>query len=280
LSTSQHLGMTILGLYSAVKEHGHRVPILTGYGNGVSIERVRFQIDRVALTVDYSVIPDEDEHSSDHSKGLEGLQVVRESKRLTRSIECVLPASEGWDVQVSTKASSELVEKLPWTVRATRDATSTGGSSAKELDKLMFNVKHSSLPDNHSILKVRVVIEKSGPSNGLRLNGIPHKIDNVEERDLMSLSMPQEMAQDASSAAQFSMQSISTMSTADSSIVSNSSQPIMAGIVRSSTERTVAAHKSILSRVKRNYIYFSSLLQEPEAKWKRSTPITEAISRH
>jgi hypothetical protein len=36
------------------------------------------------------------------------------------------------------------------------------------------------------------------------------------------------------------------------------------------TQRTPAAEKSILSRVRRNYIYFSSLLQEPEAKWKRS----------
>jgi hypothetical protein len=36
-------------------------------------------------------------------------------------------------------------------------------------------------------------------------------------------------------------------------------------------ERPVAAEKTILSRVKRSYIYFSSLLQEPEAKWKRTT---------
>jgi hypothetical protein len=36
------------------------------------------------------------------------------------------------------------------------------------------------------------------------------------------------------------------------------------------TERSLEAEKTILSRVKRSYIYFSSLLQEPEAKWKRS----------
>jgi hypothetical protein len=261
----------ILGLYSAVKEYGSRIPVLTGYGNGVTVERIRFQVDRVALTVDYSIIPDEDDHSIEPSRGVDELQVIRESKRLTRSIECALPASEGWDVQLSTKASSEEVEKLPWSVRAIRSMPSTSELPAKEPDKLTFQVKHSSLPDDHSILKVHVVIEKSGPSNGLRLNGIPHKIDTVEERDPVSLSMPQEMAQDASSAAQFSMQSISTMSTADSSIASSSSQHIRPELVRSPTERNAAARKSILSRVKRNYIYFSSLLQEPEAKWKQST---------
>jgi hypothetical protein len=41
-------------------------------------------------------------------------------------------------------------------------------------------------------------------------------------------------------------------------------------LLRTTSERTAAGQKSILSRVKRNYIYFSSLLQEPEAKWKAS----------
>jgi hypothetical protein len=35
-------------------------------------------------------------------------------------------------------------------------------------------------------------------------------------------------------------------------------------------DRSAAMEKSIVSRVRRNYIYFSSLLQEPEAKWKQS----------
>ncbi|KAG9019031.1 hypothetical protein FRB90_007203, partial [Tulasnella sp. 427] len=42
-------------------------------------------------------------------------------------------------------------------------------------------------------------------------------------------------------------------------------------LVRSGENRTPAAEKSILSLVRRNYIYFTSLLQEPEAKWRHLT---------
>ena len=39
---------------------------LTGYGNGVSIERIRFQLDREALTIGYAVLPEDDEHPQMH----------------------------------------------------------------------------------------------------------------------------------------------------------------------------------------------------------------------
>jgi hypothetical protein len=39
-------------------------------------------------------------------------------------------------------------------------------------------------------------------------------------------------------------------------------------LTRTDTERSAAQTKSIQARIKRNYIYFSSLLQEPEAKWR------------
>src|SRR6185437_8006952 len=42
-----------------------------------------------------------------------------------------------------------------------------------------------------------------------------------------------------------------------------------------SAYRSPSAQKAILTRVKRNYIYFTSLLQEPEAKWKRCGSINE-----
>ena len=36
------------------------MPILAGHGYGVSIERMRFQLDQQALTVEYAVHPDDD----------------------------------------------------------------------------------------------------------------------------------------------------------------------------------------------------------------------------
>lgn len=264
---AQQLSAMMVGFFNSVKSRGTRIPLLMGYGNGVSIERVRFEIDREALTIDYSIVPEEEDpqvHSSE--QGLEELHAIREHRRLTRSVECALPANEGWDVQLSTRASSEVVQKLPWTPRATLDDSS--GIQADE--KIVFNVQHAPLPNDHAVLKVTVVIELSGPSSGLRLNGIPTPIDRVETRDPSSFYMSQSMLQDASSTADFSLRSQSTFNTATTGASSTSTISDRPALTRTMTERTAAAQKAILARVKRNYIYFSSLLQEPEAKWKRS----------
>ncbi|OCH89800.1 hypothetical protein OBBRIDRAFT_649195 [Obba rivulosa] len=270
---AQQLCAMTVGLIKTVQKRGNRIPLLTGYGNGVSIERVRFQTDREALTLDYSIVP-EDEDPSPHTveHGLDELHAIREHRRLTRCVEYKLPASQGWDVQLTTKASSEQVSQLPWTVHATSRASSPSGSDSttSEKDKVTLNVKHASLLNDHSVLKVRIVIELSGPSSGIRLNGIPHPIDEVEERD-PSFFMSQPMLQDASSMADLSLQTHSSISTVATSPSRSSTVADRPQLVRAVTERTAVAEKSIFSRVKRSYIYFSSLLQEPEAKWKRTT---------
>ncbi|KAI0685606.1 hypothetical protein BC835DRAFT_1523365 [Cytidiella melzeri] len=261
-SIGQQLCAMMIGFSKTVTTRGSRIPLFTGYGNGVSIERVQFQIDREALTVDYAIVPEDVELGS-KSGGEQELHAVREHRRLTRSVEWSIPTSEAWDVQVSTKASSEEVSSLPWTAHATRPTSNT--------DKFVLNVKHSSLPNDHSVLKVRVIIELSGPSSGWRLNGIPQPIEDVEERDPSSYYISQPMLQDTTSMANVSFRSMSTVTTVATGTSSTSTVPEPSPISRAPTERTAAGDRSILSRVKRNYIYFSSLLQEPEAKWRRTT---------
>lgn len=258
---AQQLSTMMIGLLKTVSKRGTHVARLTGYGNGVSIERIRFQVDREALTIDYAVVPEDDEHPQMH--GMDEVHALREQQRLTRSIECVLPSSEGWDVRVTTKASSEEVQQLPWTTRAIRSSSS---SSSTTSDQIMFRLSHAALIDENSALKVKVVIERSGPSSGLRLNGIPQPIHQVEERDPSVNLIPEQILQDVSSAADLSFHTSSSTGTvhseASTSSIPTSGPPTI--------ERTAAADKSILSKVRRNYIYFSSLLQEPEAKWRRS----------
>lgn len=276
----------ILGLFKVVEERGSRVPMLTGYGNGVSIERIRFQIDRQALTIDYAIHPDEEDTpppSSENKQGLDELHAVREQRRLTRAVECSLPSSEGWDVQITTKASSEKVEMLPWTAQAIRgeSGTSSPPSPGRGSEPNVFRVSHAPLPDDHSILKVKVVLELSGPSSGLRLNGIPQSIQTVEERDPSSYVVAQKMLQDATSFNDISLNtssSISTVESAADSVTSNLSVKTPGRSPLTRADRPAAVEKSIISRVRRNYIYFSSLLQEPEAKWKQSRSIIFPIS--
>ncbi|CCM01330.1 uncharacterized protein FIBRA_03379 [Fibroporia radiculosa] len=269
-SLAQQLCAMMIGLYKTVKERGARVPQLIGFGNGVSVERVRFEVDREALTLDYSIVP-EDDDDTPHTmeQGLNELYAVRQHRRLARSVECALPASVGWDVQITTKASSEQVSQLPWTAHATRSAP-TSDSTTGEYEKVIFAVKHATLPNDHVVLKVRVTVELSGPSSGIRINGIPQSIEQVEERDPLTHTVPAQVLQDMSSAADMSLNGQSSMGSIAESASRSSTIADRPQLRRAASARTAAGDKSILSRVKRNYIYFSSLMQEPEAKWKRN----------
>ena len=99
------------------------------------------------------------------------------------------------------------------------------------------------------------------------------RVEELEPRDPASFFISQSMFQDASSVAEQSLHTQSSVATSATAATSTSRASTIGErpqIVRQQTERSAAAEKSILSRVKRNYIYFSSLLQEPEAKWKQS----------
>lgn len=266
---AQQLSTMTLGLIKTILKRGSRIPKLAGYGNGVTIERLRYQIDREALTIEYAIVPEDDTTTSDDAQGISDVYTLRENRRLTRSVEFVLPLSEGWDVRLTTRASSEEVEKLPWTANAIRSRSYVPSSQPPSIppDQIVLRLTHTPLIDDHSVLKVRVVIEISGPSSGLRLNGLPQTIQDVEDRDPSSYFISQPILQDASSAIDLDFQSTSSLNTVNSSASADSVQTLARTI---SIERTPAADKSILSRVRRNYIYFSSLLQEPEAKWRRS----------
>lgn len=276
---SQQLASMVLGLFKTVVKRRSRVPLLTGYGNGVTIERLRFDIDRESLSLEYAIIPEDDDrssHPSDNLNGLDELHAIREHRRLTRSVEFTVPVSAGWDIQLSTKASSEEVASLPWSAQAfhsTPSAPSTSAGSSSDREDVVFRVTHTNLLDDHSILKVHIVIELSGPSSGLRLNGIPQAIESLEERNPSSYFMSEQMLQDATSTANLSFQTVSSVASGTSTVSASSSSKlaIRPYLTRTNTERSAPQDKSILTRVRRNYIYFSSLLQEPEAKWKRST---------
>jgi hypothetical protein len=263
-----------LSLLKTVMKRGPRVPKLIGYGNGVSIGRIRYQLDREALTVDYTIFPDDEDHSPDTGAGL--LLDLREKRRLTRTLECVLPSLSGWDVQVTMKGSDEEVEKLPWSTHAFRNRDLTNPTptvnALPQSNQILFRITHTSLTSANAVLKVKLVIEFAGSTRGLRVNGLAKPIRSVEERDPSSLVIPQRILQDVASVQGLSfgtLDSAVSESTAGSSSSSMASVDAVAG--RPLTmERSAAAEKTILSKVRRNYIYFSSLLQEPEAKWRRS----------
>ena len=271
---TQQLSTMTLSLLKTVMKRGPRVPKLIGYGNGVSIGRIRYQLDREALTVDYTILPDDEDHNPDSGPGL--LLALRENRRLTRTLECVLPSLSGWDVQLTLKGSDEEVEKLPWSAHAFRNGDSSNPNPIANAlplsNQILFRITHTSLSSANAVLKVKLVIEVAGGTRGLRVNGLAKPIRSFEERDPSSLAIPQRILQDVASVQGLSFGTLDS-SVSETTVGSSSSSMGSVDAVAGRPmmmERSAAAEKTILSKVRRNYIYFSSLLQEPEAKWRRS----------
>lgn len=263
----QQLSSMMLGLLDTVQKRSIRIPTLVGYGFGVSLDRLSFDCGRDALSLDYTIIP-EDEGDTHRSSlhGLDDLQALKEQRRLLRCVEIILPTSECWDIRVTTRSPSDIVAQLPWSTTACRI------SDDSVRDRVCFQVQHAPLIDDHSLLKVKLFIEYAGALKGIRLNGLPHEVSaDTISRDLQASSLSNQLIQDANSVAKYSVQTGSSLVSVESE-ASSSSSPVKPPILRSDTvtNRPPAIEKSILSRVRRSYIYFSSLLQEPEAKWKTS----------
>lgn len=263
----QQLSAMALGLMDTVKKRQERTPILRAYGFGVSVERLAFDRGRDALTIDYAIIPEDQDHTESVSTihGLDELQTLREQRQLQRSMKILLPTIDGWDIRVSTRAPSDAVSQLPWT-------TSTWKAHS---GKVMFQISHAPLLDDHSVLRVKIIFEFSGVLKGIRLNGLAHALEDGLDHDLRPFSVSNPLFQDASSVANVSLGTNDASVITAESDTSERSSLSKPPLIRTESGTSIAVRgpafdKSILARVRRNYIYFSSLLQEPEAKWKQS----------
>jgi hypothetical protein len=258
-SRPQHLTALIIGLVKVVRQRGNRIPLLHGFGLGVSMDGLTFDTNREALMVEYSIHHDseDDDLQRRARKSMEELHAMKERRRLERAIECTLPSSIGWDVQLATRGSSSEVTALPWTVEVIRM------TSDADREYLLLRARHAALPSKHALLKVTLSIEVAGGTKALRLNGSPHPIAQTESRDPSSFRVPQPLLQDAASVTGLSFRTSSTAEASQSDATSNRMSVRLTGLTGL---RTQNGDKSILTLVRRNYVYFASLLQEPEAK--------------
>ncbi len=99
-------------------------------------------------------------------------------------------------------------------------------------------------------------------SSGLRFNDAALEVTQVEPRTPASLAQP--LLEDTAS---ISGISVATTSTGSAASVNATNVGTPANISRSGTPNLGFANQ-INSQIRRNYVYFASLLQEPEAKWK------------
>ena len=292
----------LVGLVRTVQSHGSRMPYMHGYGRGVGMTHIDFQGPRQLLTIEYTISGDDDGddmHISPATAGLDhSLRALKEYRRLERSVECTLPCALTWDVRVNTRSSSSL-NAPHFVVRASQPTTR---SISYLDDPITLRISHPE-PRKHAVLKVTISIEPSASlsaganTRALRVNGSSQPVHRVEPRDPSSTVFPfssspsasRQLIGDAMRTAEVPLQTgspPSSIAASTNSSASDRTQQTVPGGLKGSgrggrpdipgvrSVRSAAADKAVVSNVRRNYIYFTSLLQEPEAKW--SKPITEA----
>ncbi|KAF8315340.1 hypothetical protein DL93DRAFT_2057136 [Clavulina sp. PMI_390] len=279
-SITQHIPAMLTGLVNTVQTHGPRMAHLRGFGRGVAITHIDFQGPRQLLALEYSIAKDESDEDGLAMRALSGpddlLRASKESRRLERKVECSLPYGPGWEVRVATKSSANTLPTPHYFVQASQPSVPL---SSHATEPITLQISHPEPPD-HAVLRVTVSIEpvavlgarvKDAP---LRVNGNTQSILQIELGDPAPKAFPFEsFSSSESPASVVTTSSDKTQKTAPGGLL-GSGRGGRPGIPGVRSTRLPAAEKAIATLVRRNYIYFTSLLQEPEAKW--SKPITEA----
>ncbi|KAK4049055.1 hypothetical protein OIV83_004417 [Microbotryomycetes sp. JL201] len=265
----QQIAQVVSGFVSYVREHGAHVALVSSYGRGLEVSSSTFDPGQETRTVEYAIVLDETDDDVQDGKeiALDELAQRKERLRLECSIEFALASSEGWDVQVSVKAVGEGVDTT-W--------HSVAESAINEHGRITLRLVHAKLAKSTQIVRVTVAIQRLAGGKTIKVNGEPIKLSPIEPRDASLMARAIVDVDDAASGARDPTPSIRSMSAASEN--GSSPNPNASGISLDSTasapkQRNQAPSPSqeIASLLRRNYIYFTSLLQEPEAKWRHVT---------
>ncbi|KAH9823570.1 hypothetical protein DFH28DRAFT_1173297 [Melampsora americana] len=261
------------GFIDYIRARADRIPLLSSYGKGIDFGSTTFDKSEEKLTIEYAVVlMDTTADSIPERQDIPSFQInesetdSEEAIRAERSIELKLPINQGWNVQIHSDGQGEGVDDS-WTTIAEKSQVSS---------RTVLRIHHAQLTGSHQIVKVRVTVQRLAGGNSLRVNQKAIKINPVEPRP--STQPPCVLLDETKSISNLSVQTDSTelskftgdtSSPADNSLkasTSSTSRPLITSLFKRSTPATRA--NAISSLLRRSYIYFSSLLQEPEAKWK------------
>jgi hypothetical protein len=178
-------------LLQTVRDKGTRIPVISAYGLGVSLDNVNWDVGREVLTVEYAVHNEGDGDASVQVTNLDDLQALKERRRLQRAVEYRLPKDVGWDIAVnvrsllpptlkSTAAGAKPNQDEPWTVHLGRLASAPSSP-------LILTIFHSApkrsttTPDD--FLRISVSIEVVAPQLGIRVNGHLQNVNAISLLD-------------------------------------------------------------------------------------------------
>ncbi|TKY88030.1 hypothetical protein EX895_003126 [Sporisorium graminicola] len=263
-----HLPELIKGLLNHVRESSEKIPLLRNYGSCVELLSNNFDPTRDTLATEYAIIVQDAvarEAEDRAEKDLDTLHLLRSRRKLEAAVEFCLPASEGWDVRVEVKGQAATVSR-PDTSELATDTTSSWRATAERSPDSQYTVlaiRHEQLRDAEELVRIKVKIQRVVASSNLKLNDESLPVTQVEPRTPASLAQP--LLEDTASISGISVATTSTGSAASVSATHTAGNAANAS--RTGTPNLGFAHQ-INSQIRRNYIYFTSLLQEPEAKWK------------
>lgn len=277
------------GFVDYVRTHSDRIPLLSSYGRGVQLASKHYDQNEERMTVEYAIVADEattamEVEEDSKAKTVEGLAIVKERRRLERAVELKLPSGQGWDVVVTPRGQGEGVDEA-WAATAEKEPD-------KSRTTLRFN--HASLTSPDHIVRVTVVVCRLAGGRSLRVNGNPINVATVETRNPGGRSAPAllDPTTDTVSiggATTTTGGSASSSSTAIMALGDNGSAAPLKGLPTTAASdvspvkpangtaelpkpkppRPPATQANqIAPLLRRSYIYFTSLLQEPEAKWR------------
>lgn len=262
-----HLPELIKGLLNHVRESSDKIPLLKNYGNCVELLSNTFDPTRDTLASEYAIVVEDAtarEAEDRAEKDLDTVHLLRSRRKLEAAVEFALPATEGWDVRVDVKGQT--VSSSAESGKAeSDDSPSSWRATAERSPRSQYTILsicHKQLQDADELVRIKVRIQRVVASRDLRLNDAALEVTQVEPRTPASLAQP--LLEDTAS---ISGISVATASTGSAASVSAANAGNAANASRSGTPNLGFANQ-INSQIRRNYIYFTSLLQEPEAKWK------------
>ncbi|GAA5972951.1 hypothetical protein JCM21900_006489 [Sporobolomyces salmonicolor] len=244
---------------------------------------------------------DEDEEAAAVGGNLQGLDELmrrRERRRLARAIEISLPCSppssirDGWDVRVSVKALGGSL--LPSSIAPSSSSDEPTWSSTLETPVLpssslpssspsrhVLRITHASVLSSSHLVRAKVTVQRLAGGKGVRVNGQVVERREVEARDPRRFRAAGGMGKalepdDASSIrggtlSNHNGDTDSVTASPSSDLISVSPASQSAFSQRSATNSPPSPPSSqaqIAALLRRSYIYFLSLLQEPPAKWR------------
>ncbi|WAQ81703.1 hypothetical protein PtA15_2A14 [Puccinia triticina] len=256
------------GFVDYVRNQATEIPIMSSYADGVDFSSASYDKADEKLNLSYSILPEDPKNDlSEPTSGTsENGKFPSDGTRLRRAIELKLPVDQGWDIQVNVYGQGEDVNEN-WEVMAEKppDALRT-----------ILRITHAKLPKPDQLVRVKVVVQRLAGGKTVRVNQTPVKAATIESSGNEALSIL--FKEDARSISELSLQ---TGSTGNSKLTNDTASTVDAPARESASpcpqasalaKRLNASRENVISTLlRRSYIYFSSLLQEPEAKWKHTS---------